>query len=178
MTAHVPLFRTIALHGGYLTPGDLRRDMGDPDWVDDYLPTASKIKLPTHTPLVLIGYSLGGSLIGHLSHFCRNIVAVVLYESPLIGLKVVAGSFPVLWVRNRYTSTAKRERKFDDTKRIWQRSHRVDEMTGQGRHVAWRFGWPPFGHAWDQSLNPLIDIWINHQLLRIESGNVGSFDRC
>lgn len=157
--------RVIAFHGGYLSPESMRRDMGDPAWVDQYLPSADAAAiaevLPTDRPLILIGYSLGGSLIGHLSNRMSNIVGAVLYESALIGIDSVAGSFPVLWIRNRYKSTRRREREFADTRAAWKKGRQFDEVTGTGRHVSWRFGWPPIAHAWDRTLNPLIAEWID-----------------
>lgn len=159
--------RTIAFHGGYLSPESMRRDMGDPAWVDHYLsnfaPSVAADVLQqawSRDPLILIGYSIGGSLIGHLSNRMSNIVGAVLYESALIGIDSVAGSFPVLWIRNRYKSTPRREREFADTRAAWRKNREFDEITGRGKHIYWRCGWPPFGHAWDQTLNRFIEQWL------------------
>ena len=162
----VSIVRTIAFHGGYLSPEDLRRDMGDPDWVDEYLPSDyrkvinSGRLIASRGPIVLVGYSIGGSLIGHLSRVLPNIIGAVLYESALIGIDKVAGSFPVLWIRNRYESTKRREHEFDSTRAAWSVGREMADMRGEGRHVTWRWGWPPFAHAWDTQLNPMIQSWI------------------
>ena len=97
-----------AIPGGYLSGRDLCRDMGNPDWVDYYLDRdhpcelATRIESIAEGPIVLIGYSIGGSLIGHLSLLLGNIVGAVVYESPLIGVDHVGGNFPVLWIENYY----------------------------------------------------------------------------
>lgn len=157
----------IAFHGGYLTPAAMRRDMGNPSWVDHYLdndsPEVVANVLRQLDSVTLVGYSIGGSLIGYLSHLLDNIRAAVLYESPLIGLEAPAGAFPVLWIRNRYESTPRREKEFASTKEAWKQNHLVTEITGRGRHITWLWGWPPFGHAWDTSLNDWIANWIELQ---------------
>ena len=158
---------TFALHGGYLSAGDLCRDMGNPVWVDHYLSGHDPEKLwdditflAKDEPVALIGYSSGGDVIGDLSWMLSNIVCAVLYESPLIGIDQVIGNFPVLWIRNNYKSTRRREREFDDTLREWSVEHPVTKLTGKGRHIYWRKGWPPFGHAWDKDLNDKIRSFI------------------
>ena len=158
----------IAFHGGYLSPAAMQRDMNDPSWVNEYLSSKSvddaANAVSKHESVVLIGYSIGGSLIGHLSHLLDNIEAVVLYESPLINTGNPSGNFPVLWIRNRYKSTPRREKEFSDTLAEWHVQHPVTEITGKGRHIAWRWGCPPFAHAWDVSLNDWVWQWIQKQL--------------
>jgi len=154
-----------ALHGGGLSAAAMRRDMGDPPWVDCYVEgdDMSEVLASVGIDIVLIGYSLGGSRIGELSQLLpSDIVGAVLYESPLLGLQSTGGNFPVLWIRNQYRSTEKREREFSRAERIWSSTHPIQRELGEGRHVRWRFGWPPFGHAWDRSLNPVIADFIFH----------------
>jgi pimeloyl-ACP methyl ester carboxylesterase len=163
-------FPVFALHGGYLGPDDLRRDMGDPSWVYKYLsghdPESCEKQIWNHMldeePMVLLGYSMGGSTIGHLSTMLPDgmIRGAILYESPLIGVDEVGGDFPVLWIRNDYESTAKREQEFEETRLTWRKNHFMTEAFGKGRHVSWRFGFPPFGHAWDKNLNDVIEYWM------------------
>lgn len=161
------MIATIAFHGDFANGKILRRDMGDPEWVDLYyeghdLPLATRVCSAFDT-VVLVAYSFGGSLIGHLSHVLTNIAAVVLYESPLMGIDEPAGQFPVLWVRNDYKSTRRREKEFAATLVAWQADHNVDKMTGNGRHVRFACGWPPIGHAWDRSLNSSIRDWMKYK---------------
>jgi len=165
-----------AIPGGHLSGRDLRRDMGDPDWVDHYLDRAHpwdlavKIESITDGPIVLIGYSVGGSLIGHMSLLLGNIVGVVVYESPLIGVERVGGDFPVLWIENDYKSTWRREAESLEAFLKWFESHSTEVMVGEGRHVRLRFGWPPFGHAWDVRLNTRIAGFVRE----VGSGHTNS----
>lgn len=161
--------KVFALHGGYLGPEDLRRDMGDPRWVDHYLDGHDPVFCESQIrqwiipgeKIVLLGYSFGGSVIGHLSQRFQNTIrSAVLYESPLIGTNTTGGKFPVLWIRNMYLATRFREAEFDWTRSAWQRTHRMTYRFGSGKHVKPRWGWPPFGHAWDRSLNSFIENWI------------------
>jgi pimeloyl-ACP methyl ester carboxylesterase len=163
--------KVVALHGQFASPKILRRDMGDPSWVDIYLPTPyddlsrelliDSLDLEIDEPMVLVGYSIGGSVIANLSHyFYREIAGVVLYESPMFDSLSVAGDFPVLWIRNNYQSTLRREAEFLDTFTLWSLQHPVTKLIGTGRHMKFTWGWPPIGHAWDQTLNPFIETWI------------------
>lgn len=161
---------TVAFHGQYASPEILQRDMGDPDWVDWYAQvpydTTSREFLADmlwdYDRLILIGYSLGGSLIGHLTAEIptSKIVGAVLYESPLLNTDHVYGSFPVLWIRNKYKTTPRREQEFETTLDTWAEQHSIDRMFGTGRHMKFVWDWPPIAHAWDQSLNPYIAQWI------------------
>jgi hypothetical protein len=92
-----------------------------------------------------------------------NIAAAVLYESPLLEIDKPAGLFPVLWIRNDYWAFPSREREFSATLAAWQEGHEVEERKGKGRHARLVWGWPPIGHAWDQSLNQSIGSWIKNQ---------------
>lgn len=156
----------VAFHGDFASGRILKRDMGNPVWVNRYhdgldLYKASK-SLISRTDNVLIGYSRGGSLIGHLS-ICQDIriKAAVLYESPLIGIDEVGGTFPVLWIKNAYRRKGWRKKEMDDTEKLWRATHSVDTLVGQGSHVRFTMGCPPIGHAWDQQLNPAIEHWID-----------------
>ena len=156
----------VAFHGSLGNAAILARDMGDPAWVDLYHEghdvDAARNICSAFESVVLVGYSMGGSVMGHLSHVLGNIAAVVLYESPLLGIDRPAGTFPVLWIRNDYRWTNQREIEFAETRAAWGESHHVDEMIGQGRHIRFVWGCPVIGHAWDQQLNPAIRDWIKH----------------
>lgn len=156
----------VAFHGGWLGPDDLRRDMGDPDWVDAYLKGFnSKIhyqNLKTiDRGLVLIAYSFGGNVVGNLSNTDLPILGAVLYETPLIGINSVGGNFPVVWIRNEFESTQRREAEFGSTYQLWAKNHPIEQYCGAGGHSNFRFGWPPFDHNWDTTLNPFIKSWID-----------------
>ena len=160
--------KVIALHGDYAKPADLRRDMGDPDWVDWYPAGHDAVNIRNlinssgwqNEPLVLMGYSKGGSVVGDLSHILDNIVGAVLYESPLMSPEDPGGTFPVLWIRNNYQPAVGRAFELWQTYCAWAENHPITKMTGQGRHIRWRFGWPPFGHNWDNSLNGHIERFV------------------
>jgi len=144
----------------------LQRDAGNPDWIDLYINKwrrwpDKKIKTCLHTwdHVVLIGYSSGGSYIGHLTHKLSNISAVVLYESPLIGIDEVAGDFPVLIIWNN-DSPRRNSREAKDTFEAWNRHHDVTIKFGHGRHMKRTSYFPWIGHGWDTSLNPMIHNWI------------------
>lgn len=159
------LMNTFALHGGFLSPSAMCRDMGNPPWVTHYLaqrdPDTLIKNLILYPNLILIGYSEGGNLIGQIASYLPNIKGVVLYESPLLEDTIPSGSFPVLWIRNNYRTLRYREEEFLDTKYRWQRTHYMETLTGSGRHIKWSSSWPFFSHAWDQSLNPRIKNWID-----------------
>lgn len=141
--------------------------MGNPSWADIYFQghdmESAKSICSAFGSVVLVGYSFGGSLIGHLSHVLTNITAAILYESPLLEIEKPAGTFPVLWIQNDYWTFQFRQREFDETLAAWKQSHHVAEMTGRGRHARLAWGWPPVGHAWDQRLNKAIGAWIKIQ---------------
>lgn len=164
----------VAFHGGSpffnsigvgLGPEDLRRDMNDPEWVDIY---AEGFDVEEHykdlkaieSPLILAAYSMGGSVVGHLSNTDLPIIGAVLYEAPLFGTDVVGGDFPVLWIRNEFQSTKRREAEFMDTYCVWAKDHDIKVLCGAGGHSGFRFGWPPITHNWDTTLNPYIANWI------------------
>lgn len=154
----------IALHGDFATGRILRRDVGVVDW--QYPDWKRRVPyLPCEGGYVLVGYSRGGSQIGHLSQeWHRAIRAAVLYESPLLGTDQVYGDFPVLWVENthgRRSQGGRFAREMDDTLAAWMRGgRRVDMLIGNGRHAELTWGWPPMRHGWDRDLNPKILSWI------------------
>lgn len=161
----------IALHGQYATGRMLERDMGSPDWVDFYYQPkrmnyhslsewVGDLIWQSREPVVLIGYSLGGSLIANLSHdFTDGIKGAVLYEAPLLDSEPT-GEFPVLWIENMYASTPTREDEMADSCAAWEKGRETQVLFGEGRHIRWVWGWPMWGHAWDRKLNPLIVDWI------------------
>lgn len=166
---------TIAFHGDFGTSEGLERDAGYPKWIDLYEQGWRRGRFDldyfsAFDSLVLVGYSRGGSHIGHLSTELTNIAAAVLYESPLIGIDRPGGSFPVLSIWNhagvRYPtiwwtrSARKRQKEAEDTIIAWQRDHPVDIIHGRGRHTKTVSYWPFRGHGWDVSLNPYIEQWI------------------
>lgn len=154
----------VALHGDFASGDLLRRDMGDPSWVNRF-PTwrsRSDIELPAGEPTVLIGYSSGADMVRRLlaeSVFSgrRNVVAAIGYE-PLTTEPLPVTSVPLLVIGNRlgrwrWTPAGRlyRQRWIDAGAAV---------MTGRGTHVRATFAWPPVAHAWDQSLNEAIRSWI------------------
>jgi len=154
---------TAALHGQYATGKMLRRDMGDPTWVDYYVHKIGKLTSAElqrlKPPLILVGYSLGGSVIADLTHEL-DLVGAVLYESPLLNDTIPAGTFPVLWIQNDYRHKTRRKREMDSSLAGWKENHQVTQLTGSGRHIRGVIGWPMWGHAWDQTLNDKIAGWL------------------
>lgn len=153
----------IAFHGRPGRPGILRRDMGDPPWVDQYFAghdiDAAANEIDRHCRVILVGYSFGGDLIARLTHRCSNVVGAVLYESPLLEPMLPRGHFPVCMVWN------------DRGRRHWPASQRsclawdlperiFVPMNGRGGHVRMTWRWPFVGHAWDQSLNGQVETFI------------------
>ena len=156
----------IALHGDFASGSMLRRDCGIESWA--YPNWKRKPYLPSEGGYVLVGYSRGGSEIGHLSReWHRAIRAAVLYESPLLGTNRVYGDFPALWIENdwgRRLRGGRYAREMQETLETWQLGgRRVDQLIGRGRHVEFTRGWPPFRHGWDRSLNRQILDWIESQ---------------
>ena len=154
-----------ALHGGYLSAKALRRDSGDPVWILDYLESRDIKELTNQLQnvpdLVLVGYSEGGDIIADLSFTLPNIKGAILYEAAILDPFFPAGDFPVLWIRNDYTTLRYREEIFLESKHSWQKNHPMETMTGKGRHIKFSPRWPFFAHGWDQSLNVRINNWIN-----------------
>lgn len=158
----------IAFHGDFANANVLRRDMGDPSWVthfwDDHDVKEILRFCRSQSSVVLIGYSRGGSLIGHLSKSLFNIERAVLYESPLLGTNKVGGNFPVLWIWNEYWQSARRRFERADTLRAWELGNR--KVIPLNPKNAWRhtrftpFSNPPIGHNWNQSVNPIVEKWI------------------
>ena len=155
--------RVIALHGDFANGRVFRRDTGIEEW--EY-PDWEFGPIEVYTPIVLVGYSRGGSEVGNLSHGLHDLIAgAVLYESPLLGIDEVAGNFPVLWIENdrgRRSRGGRFEREMQATLEAWMAGGRsVDTLWGRGRHVEPTFGWPPCRHGWDRSLNGKILDWIS-----------------
>jgi len=160
-------FEVVALPGGYLKGRHLQEDMGNPDWVHRYLDghTAKEVlpKIPLDKPLVLVGYSIGGSVIGDLSTMGFDIVGAVLYESPLLDVDYPGGNFPVLWIENKVERWAKGEIEFHLALQAWEltRPGKVTKLYGGfDAHWKWKRRWPPIAHAWDRRLNVFIKGWI------------------
>jgi hypothetical protein len=164
----------VALHGDGGSGELLRRDMGNPSWVDLYPDwKRNSIDHLRHVDrLIVIGYSSGGSMAGHLTvehddHGERvpafeNIAASVLYESPLIGIDDVGGDFPALMIWNNRGASKRwfRKREAADTQAAWAKNHPLEVWEGNGRHWEFTHDWPPFRHGWDRSLNNRIRDWI------------------
>jgi hypothetical protein len=163
----------LALHGDFATADMLCRDMGDlrhsidlfydaRGWtrfdhrIDKLLRIIEKIT----EPLILVGYSRGGSAIARLSELVE-IAAAVVYESPVIDSEGVGGSFPVLQVWNdrgaRFGSNELRRGQAIIAEQIWGERHDVTQLIGSGRH--WQIR-PP-AHCWDCKLNDQIREWMS-----------------
>ena len=162
--------QTIALHGDYASPDMLRRDMGNPAWVDHYYDgrgwrdVDGRIELLTHfirsqeEPVVLVGYSRGGDVVARLSNSIPHLIrAAVVYESP-VSVDSCGGKFPALCVWNDRGSIRRLQRVDDVVKslRLWSVGRRCEIMIGSGRHMDLM---PP-GHSWDRSLNSRIEDWL------------------
>lgn len=155
----------IAFHGKPGGAAMLRRDMGDPDWVDHYFSGHDLVDayslVESNQGSILVGYSYGGDLIGRLTNVCTTIIGAVLYEAPLFEPTIPLDDFPVLQVWNRYG----RESWGDSqrAKKFWDGPFReVVEMRGRGFHVRLTWRWPFLGHAWDRDLNGEIKKFVSY----------------
>jgi hypothetical protein len=167
---------TIAFHGDYANGEILKRDMGDPPWVDKYFHKWDIEEVKEYSKdflnIKMVGFSRGGSFIAHLSHYISNIRCVVLYESPVIkhkkqSINHIAGDFPALIIWNNKGFIFKRGRKNwaagKKMEIMWAENGRpVDHFDGEGGHMrlVWN-SWPPVGHDWDVNLNNKIGKWID-----------------
>jgi hypothetical protein len=164
----------IAFHGDYATPKMLKEDMGDLAHSVDYFFNGHDFDEAVDLcrkfdEVSLIGYSAGGGIIADLSVLTKlNIKSVVLYESPLGLFQRTCGKFPacIIWNKNGRMRDSRfnpyRERAIN---MVDQWKHPVSklpftrhtiELEGNGRHLAFKFRIPPFGHAWDRTLNKKI----------------------
>lgn len=113
-------------------------------------------------PPVLVGYSRGGQMISDVLYTQDvSIAGAVVYEAPT-RVTSVPPSVPVLLIwnhRGRKNTAAGR-----NTQRVWGQVESVTELEGRGRHIG--FTWrPPFlRHAWDQTLNPVIEAWMDNAI--------------
>lgn len=168
--------RTIALHGDYATPEMLKRDMGDPTWVDEYFDgrgwryygkSLDKLIQLVNQPTILVGYSRGCAAICDIANtplVSHWIEAAVIYEGPVTDSNC-GGDFPVLQVWNN-RGALKRLGRIDDciqSMQCWSATHQTTLMIGSGMHMRLK---PP-GHDWDRSLNNCIEDWINKQIGRM-----------
>lgn len=164
----------IAFHGSILPFMNgakmLRRDMGDPEFVDHYFQgndVEKAIRFCSQFERVfLIGYSKGGSTIGTLTHYlCKTRIAgAVLYESPLLEVSSIPTSLPSddfpVWSLWNASSSRKDSREGRDTVYQWERNRSkftyIPGLHGKG-HLQW---FPP-AHSWDKGINKHIQDWIN-----------------
>lgn len=157
--------KAFAFHGDGARPSDLQSDMGDPGWVDEYVDYRSNgwlDRIRAQESVVLIGYSRGGDVIASLSLQLRNILGVVLYESPLFSVAVPGGRFPalVIWNDNSPRASSKAA---EEALAGWRAGGRsVDVMVGRGRHTkpVWRPRTLFLGHGWDTAINHRVEKWI------------------
>lgn len=163
---------TAAFHGDFARPSDLAADAGHPFWIDSYPSYDRDVgqldslvrQLRQHRDLVLIGYSRGGDMVAYLSTILTNIVAAVVYESPVQSVRRTGGTFPVLQIWNLH-SRRRQTRAAKEAYAAWlgPSPHRqVDIFFGIGRHTrpVMRPRTLFRGHGWDTRLNPAIYQWI------------------
>lgn len=157
--------KVIAFHGHPGSADLLRRDMGDPEWVDVFfeghdLDEAVEL-VNSEDKVILVGYSFGGDLIACMTCHCRNIVGAVLYESPLLKPVIPKGNFPVCMIWNRFgrQSWPASVR----SSQAWCKQGRpFVDLEGRGGHVRFTWRWPFLGHAWDQRLNSEIERFVQY----------------
>lgn len=125
-------------------------------------------KLLSYRRLVLVGYSLGGSLIGELSLGLPNLVGAIVYESPLLGTVSPGGRFPVCIVWNAGSRKAGTREALRATQ-AWKAGGRsVLEFEGSGGHTRYVDRRSTFNkaHNWNQSLNARLGWEVNKWLCR------------
>jgi hypothetical protein len=165
--------RIIAFHGDYATPKMLKEDMGDLANEVDYFfnghDFGEAIDLCKKFDSVkLIGFSSGGALIAELSYL-KNIKSAVLYESPLGISGKTFGNFPacIIWNRNGRMRNSRfnpyREEALNMVDK-WDNGRDILRLVGNGRHISFKFRFPPFGHAWDKTVNKEIKRFLENGL--------------
>ena len=162
----------VALHGQSASGQRLQHDSGDPPWVDwwadwqQFSPSEFANLLPC-MPVCLVGYSLGGDFIAQLTHtkLCASIRKIVVYESPVLVVEParIKGA-DVLQIWNNYRPlTLKRRIGKQQSLWAWCRAYPSSyHLTGsEAGHIRFSFRPPYIQHAWDRSLNPEIESFIN-----------------
>lgn len=179
-----------AIHGDF-GANRLRRDMGDPDFVDYYLNWSRKDKRSNfnelkniisspkfETPFVFIGYSYGGEVINQLMnrYFIRkNTVGIIQYESPLFSVPPtkLMKHIGVMQIWNNYTPRSRvRARNKQVSKYFWlnRSGLSVFKITGYTKGHVKFYKTPPFiGHGWDTSINPIIKTWLKTHCIENKS---------
>lgn len=179
---------TIAFHGQFATPGMLRYDAGDPEWIDKYLYLVGRN--PFHRELIIeetldyllslermvfAGFSEGGRDACRLSNsFLRDkirkpvVVGLILYEAP-IPREGLLGDMPVIYVRSkkpvkRYDLFRRaRESRMNRIIRDLKRNHEVTVLESKHGHtktVTLPDGSRRKGHGWDVGLNERLGDWV------------------
>ncbi|MEM9369275.1 MAG: hypothetical protein AAGD07_25115, partial [Planctomycetota bacterium] len=132
----------VAFHGDFASPDMLRRDAGDPVWIDHFfdghdideaIDFCGKFR-----QVVLVGYSRGGDVVAAVSQRMSHIVAAVLYESPANYVPV--GRFPAMLIWN--DRGRRRTRAAQESNEKWKRNRETTELSGSGRHSRLIWGWP------------------------------------
>lgn len=168
---------TIALHGDLATGDMLRRDMGDPCWVDEYFDgqwgpgrfdrsvRELSSKIQGVGPCALVGYSRGASVIARLSigPVAELIRAAVVYEGPVIDSASCGGCFPVLMIWNDDGAVANRTKAAAASIIKWRVGRRLEIIEGHGKHVE-KDEDGKHCHGWDKSLNVEIRDWLRLKL--------------
>ena len=162
---------SVAFHGQFSSPRGLRRDAGAPEFIDLYLSSTDDISITAaklarlKAPLLLIGYSLGGTLAMRLVDYDLPIKGLILYEAPVFdtnSMPAPSTDIKVLSIWNDYIPKTHPRRVEKARSRTYQRSYPYyTELTGLTRaHTKFIFRPPFVGHGWDISLNSLIQVWI------------------
>ena len=158
--------KVIAVHGDFATGEQLRYDMGDPPWVDHYITAKTFDRFAAQVPqqdVVLIGYSRGAEWVREVTNFywCSRVIrirGVVGYEPLAEGNFVAVHTIPRLLIHN-HRGRAAWTRLGEVSLNRW-RGPNTTELQGKGFHVRLKTRPPFIGHAWDQSLNPQVEKWI------------------
>lgn len=177
----------IAVHGDYSSGEKLQYDSGDPLFVDyfiswkkynkisrSYEEVASqirKIQRENDCNLILIGYSRGADFIREYAWDHPHVIGLIGYEPLASGN--LRSDIPLLLVTNQFGRHFW-TRKGNMSAAAWVREDDCMELSGGvGFHIRLKWGWPPIGHAWDMSLNPMIEAWID-DVIDENSGNVST----
>lgn len=164
--------KVIAIHGDFARGTTLKRDMGDPEWVD-YYPNIrcrryvdlENFIIKINKPHILIGYSSGADHIAkyiNARYVCTSLpktMGVIVYE-PMCTVDDIYCECPSIQIWNDkgylHNRKAKAAKLSSET---WSRASALF-MEGKGRHF-FRSNYPFFGHCWDQSLNPTLERFVN-----------------
>ena len=139
-----------------------------PDWQDlwgDSPKAFAALIADQGVQFVAVGYSLGGDFIAQLTYYAADYLrGVLVYECPLLSVtRPNRLPIPCMIVWNDYQplTRKRREGKWYSISRWTQAYPHAEQRFGKLKgHVTFKPRRPWIHHAWDTSLNKIIETWI------------------